>query len=41
MTPFLLDYFHTATEGASEATNVQIYLGNVGLGAEIAQALTA
>lgn len=41
VTPFLLDYFHTATEGASEATNVQIYLGNVGLGAEIAQALTA
>jgi len=38
VTPFLLDFFHTATHGASEATNVEIYLGNVALGAEIAAA---
>ncbi|HET7723334.1 MAG TPA: pseudouridine-5'-phosphate glycosidase, partial [Propionibacteriaceae bacterium] len=38
VTPFLLDYFHTATQGASEATNVEIYLGNVALGGEIAAA---
>jgi pseudouridylate synthase len=38
VTPFLLDYFHTATHGASEATNVEIYLGNVALGGEIAAA---
>ncbi|MBI4900772.1 MAG: pseudouridine-5'-phosphate glycosidase [Actinobacteria bacterium] len=38
VTPFLLDYFHTATHGASEATNVEIYLGNVELGGEIAAA---
>jgi len=38
VTPFLLDYFHTATDGASEATNVEIYLGNVALGGEIAAA---
>lgn len=38
VTPFLLDFFHTATHGASEATNVEIYLGNVALGGEIAAA---
>lgn len=38
VTPFLLEYFHTATHGASEATNVEIYLGNVALGGEIAAA---
>jgi pseudouridine-5'-phosphate glycosidase len=38
VTPFLLEFFHTATHGASEATNVEIYLGNVALGGEIAAA---
>jgi len=38
-TPFLLEYFHTATAGASEVTNVHIYLGNVALGGRIAAAL--
>ncbi|HPZ49460.1 MAG TPA: pseudouridine-5'-phosphate glycosidase [Propionibacteriaceae bacterium] len=38
-TPYLLEYFHTATGGASESTNVHIYLGNVALGGEIAVAL--
>lgn len=38
VTPFLLEFFHTATHGASEATNIEIYLGNVALGGEIAAA---
>jgi pseudouridine-5'-phosphate glycosidase len=38
VTPFLLEFFHSATHGASEATNVEIYLGNVALGGEIAAA---
>lgn len=38
VTPFLLEFFHIATRGASEATNVEIYLGNVALGGEIAAA---
>lgn len=41
VTPFLLDFFHTATGGGSEATNVEIYLGNVALGADIALAVAA
>ncbi len=39
-TPYLLEFFHTATHGASETTNVHIYLGNVRLGGEIALALS-
>ncbi|WP_394551073.1 pseudouridine-5'-phosphate glycosidase [Agromyces sp. MMS24-JH15] len=38
-TPFLLDYFQRATEGASLAANLEVYRGNVALGAEIARAL--
>ena len=39
VTPFLLDWFHRATGGASLETNVAIYRGNVALGARIAVAL--
>ncbi len=39
-TPYLLEFFHTATHGASETTNVHIYLGNVTLGGLIAKALS-
>jgi pseudouridine-5'-phosphate glycosidase len=38
-TPFLLDYFHRETEGASLEVNVRIVLRNARLAAEIAAAL--
>jgi pseudouridine-5'-phosphate glycosidase len=37
-TPFLLDYFHRETAGASLDVNVRIVLRNAGLAAEIAAA---
>lgn len=37
-TPFLLDWFHRATGGASLETNIQIVLANAGLAARIAVA---
>jgi pseudouridine-5'-phosphate glycosidase len=40
-TPFLLDYMQRATEGASLTVNVEVYRGNVELGARIALALFA
>jgi len=36
VTPFLLDYFHRHTEGASLAANVRLVLNNAGLAARIA-----
>lgn len=41
VTPFLLERFHTATGGASVATNIGLVLANAELGARIAVALTA
>lgn len=38
VTPFLLDYFHTATGGASLAVNIDVVRGNVDLAARIALA---
>jgi pseudouridylate synthase len=38
-TPFLLDYIQRETRGASLDVNVEVYRGNVALGAEIAAAL--
>ncbi|NDL56258.1 pseudouridine-5'-phosphate glycosidase [Phytoactinopolyspora mesophila] len=38
VTPVLLEHFHTATEGASLATNVRIILANAALAAQIAVA---
>ncbi|WP_127792845.1 pseudouridine-5'-phosphate glycosidase [Agromyces sp. LHK192] len=38
-TPFLLDWVQRATEGRSLEVNLQVYRGNVALGAEIARAL--
>lgn len=38
MTPFLLDYFHRESRGASLATNVRIILRNAALAAQIAVA---
>ena len=38
MTPFLLDYVHSHTEGASLDVNLEIVLGNCRLAAEIASA---
>jgi pseudouridine-5'-phosphate glycosidase len=38
VTPFLLDYFHTATEGASLAVNIDVVRGNVDLAGRIAAA---
>ncbi|MBX3093412.1 MAG: pseudouridine-5'-phosphate glycosidase [Cryobacterium sp.] len=40
-TPFLLEYMQRATEGESLRVNVDVYRGNVVLGAEIATALSA
>jgi pseudouridine-5'-phosphate glycosidase len=39
ITPFLLDYFHTHTQGASLRVNLQIVRNNTRLAAEIAAAL--
>ena len=36
MTPFLLDYFHRETGGASLEANVRLILRNAGLAARIA-----
>ena len=38
VTPFLLDYFHRETGGASLEANIAIILGNAGLAARIAVA---
>lgn len=38
-TPFLLDFFQRATGGASLEANLEVYRGNVALGAEIARAV--
>ncbi|WP_378148664.1 pseudouridine-5'-phosphate glycosidase [Cnuibacter sp. UC19_7] len=38
-TPFLLDYIQRETKGASLDVNVEVYRGNVALGAQIAAAL--
>ncbi|MBW9093861.1 pseudouridine-5'-phosphate glycosidase [Microbacterium jejuense] len=40
-TPFLLDYFQRETAGRSLDVNVEVYRGNVDLGARIAAALSA
>jgi pseudouridine-5'-phosphate glycosidase len=40
VTPFLLDYFHTATDGRSLAVNVALVRSNADLAARIAVALT-
>jgi pseudouridine-5'-phosphate glycosidase len=40
-TPFLLDYVQRTTGGASLDVNVEVYRGNVALGAQIAAALSA
>ncbi|WP_291046758.1 pseudouridine-5'-phosphate glycosidase [Herbiconiux sp.] len=40
-TPFLLDFVQRTTGGASLDVNVEVYRGNVALGAQIAVALTA
>ena len=39
VTPFLLDYFHRETRGASLAANVALVLSNARLAAEIAAAV--
>jgi pseudouridine-5'-phosphate glycosidase len=36
VTPFLLDYFHRETHGASLAANVALVLSNARLAAEVA-----
>jgi pseudouridine-5'-phosphate glycosidase len=41
MTPFLLDYIHQHTDGASVAVNLEIVRGNCKLGAEIARSWSA
>jgi pseudouridine-5'-phosphate glycosidase len=41
VTPFLLDWFHRETHGASLATNVALVLGNARLAAEVAAAACA
>jgi pseudouridine-5'-phosphate glycosidase len=41
ITPFLLDYIHENTDGASVAVNLEIVRGNCRLGAEIARAWSA
>jgi pseudouridine-5'-phosphate glycosidase len=41
ITPFLLDYFHTETEGASVDVNLEIVRGNCRLAAAIASAYAA
>ncbi|MDF2574784.1 MAG: pseudouridine-5-phosphate glycosidase [Agromyces sp.] len=40
-TPFLLDHVQRATEGRSLEVNLEVYRGNVALGAEIARAVAA
>lgn len=40
VTPFLLDYFHRASDGASLETNVEVIRSNVALAARIAQMWT-
>jgi len=39
VTPALLEYFHTATDGASLRANIALVLSNAGLAAEVAVAL--
>jgi pseudouridine-5'-phosphate glycosidase len=39
VTPMLLDYFHTATGGASLACNIALIRGNAELAARVADAL--
>jgi pseudouridine-5'-phosphate glycosidase len=41
VTPFLLDWFHRETSGASLATNVALVLNNARLAAEVAAAVCA
>ncbi|MDR7273493.1 pseudouridine-5'-phosphate glycosidase [Catenuloplanes atrovinosus] len=41
VTPFLLSYFHSATEGASLATNIRIILRNATLAGQVAVAAAA
>ena len=41
VTPFLLDFFHRETHGASLSANIALVLSNARLAAEIATALTA
>jgi pseudouridylate synthase len=41
VTPFLLDFFHRQTHGASLAANVSLVLSNARLAAEIATAYAA
>ena len=41
MTPFLLDFIQRETGGRSLEVNIEVYRGNVHLGAEIALALAA
>lgn len=41
VTPFLLDWFHRETAGASLETNVALYVANIALGAQIATALAS
>ena len=41
VTPFLLDYFHRATDGASLAVNIDIACNNIRLAADIAAARAA
>ena len=40
VTPFLLEYFHRETNGASLATNIALVLANARLGAEVAVELS-
>jgi pseudouridine-5'-phosphate glycosidase len=40
-TPFLLDYIQRATGGTSLTVNIEVYRGNVALGAQIAASLSA
>jgi pseudouridine-5'-phosphate glycosidase len=39
VTPALLEYFHTASGGASMDTNEELVVSNAGLAADIATAL--
>ena len=41
VTPFLLDWFHRETSGASLEANVKIILGNAAVAAQIARAAAA
>jgi pseudouridine-5'-phosphate glycosidase len=40
VTPFLLDFFHRETHGASVAANIALVLSNARLAAEVAVAFT-